>query len=196
MSYMSGQELCQSVEEHLATLGYKVFGDPTEGWSWELDDYQPSQPACDSQGEAAAAALADLVQRTAELLNAAEAVVGSWEGGDLAAAVRELDLCVQALRDRGEDAPSQKNEGTDVDAHSSQGWLLRGDGPDGRWIAGAFLDQDDAHEAALAKAKTWAAEGHVVDLDHFAYALAQHNFVHVIGLDQSVWIDPIPVKGD
>ena len=195
MSFMSGHELCEAVEEHLATLGYKVFGDHSKGWSWELDDYQPSLPACDSQGEAAAAALADLVQRTAELLDAAAAVIENWEGGDLAAAVRELDLCVKALRDRGDDAPAGTNDAPDVDEDSSQGWLLHGDGPDGPWTVGAYLDEDDAHEAALAKATTWIEEGHQVDLDHFGYALAQHKFAHVIGLDQSVWIDPIPVKG-
>lgn len=99
MSFMSGHELCEAVEKHLATLGYQVFGDHDEGWSWELGDYQPSLPACDSQGEAAAAALADQVQRTAELLDAAAAVVERWESGDLAAAVRELDLCIKAIRD-------------------------------------------------------------------------------------------------
>ena len=195
MSFMSGHELCEAVEEHLATLGYKVFGDHTEGWSWELGEYQPSLPACDSQGEAAAAALADLVHRTDELLDAAATVIERWERGDLAEAVRELDLCVKLLRDRSDDAPASNKDAADVNDECAQGWLLHGDGPTGPWTVGAFLDQDDAHEAALAKAKTWIEEGHRVDLDHFGCALTQHKFVHVIGLDQSVWIDPIPVKG-
>lgn len=195
MSFMSGHELCEAVEQHLATLGYKVFGDHEEGWSWELDAYQPSLPACDSQGEAAAAALADLVQRTDELLDAASAVIDRWERGDLAEAVRELDLCVKLLRDRSEDAPATQVDLDEADAECTQGWLLHGDGPTGPWTVGAYLDVDDAQEAAIAKARSWVEEGHRVDLEHFGYALAQHKFVHVIGLDQSVWIDPIPVKG-
>lgn len=194
MSYMSGHELCEAVEQHLATLGYKVFGDSAEGWSWELGEFQPSLPACDTQGEAAAAALADLVQRTSELLDAAEAVVDRWESGDLAEAVRELQLCVKLLRDRGADAPSDDEGASGDDPDVSQGWLLHGDGPDGLWTVGAFLDKDDAHEAALSKARGWIEDGHRVDLDLFAYALTQHQHVHVIALDQSVWIDPLPVK--
>ncbi len=195
MSFMSGHELCEAVEQQLGTLGYKVFGDHAEGWSWELDEYQPALPACDSQGEAAAAALADFVQRTNELLDAAAAVVERWESGDLAEAVRELDLCVKLLRNRIEDASEAHGDADNVDADCSQGWLLHGDGPTGPWTVGAFLDLDDAQEAALAKARSWVEEGHRVDLDHFGGALAQHRFVHVIGLDQSVWIDPLPVKG-
>lgn len=192
MSLMSSHELCEAVEEQLALLGYRVYGDPSDGWSWELDDYAPSMPACDSQGEAAAAALADLVQRTDELLDAAETVIDRWERGDLAEAVRELQLCVKALRDREDEAIERANA-SDVD-EIHEGWLLHGDGPAGPWTVGAFLDQDDAHEAALAKAKEWVKEGHRVDLDHFAATLAQHLWVHVLGLDQTVWIDAIPVK--
>lgn len=192
MSFMTGHELCQTVEEHLATLGYRVYGDPSDGWTWELDDYTPSLPTFDSQGEAAAAALADLVQRTEELLAAAEAVVERWERGDLAEAVRELQLCVKALRDRSDESIEQASDAEVDDIH--EGWLLHGDGPAGPWTVGAFLDQDDAHEAALAKAKEWIKEGHRVDLDHFAATLAQHLWVHVLGPDQTVWIDAIPVK--
>jgi hypothetical protein len=191
MSFMTGHELCQAVEEHLATLGYRVFGDSSDGWTWELGDYEPQLPPCDSQGEAAAAALADLVQRTDELLNAAEAVVERWERGDLAAAVRELDLCLKALRDRTDEAVEA--ETVEID-DSVDGWLLHGDGPTGPWTVGAYLDLDDAHEAALAKARAWVEEGHHVDLEHFALTLTQHKFIHVIGLDASVWIDPLPIK--
>ena len=132
---------------------------------------------------------------TDELLDAASAVIDRWERGDLAEAVRELDLRVKLLRDRSEDAPTTQGDLDDADAECSQGWLLHGDGPTGPWTVGAYLDADDAQEAALAKARSWVEEGHRVDLEHFGYALAQHKFVHVIGLDQSVWIDPIPVKG-
>ncbi len=193
MSFMTGHELCQAVEEHLATLGYRVYGDSSDGWTWELDDYTPSVPACDSQGEAAAAALADLVQRTDELLDAAETVIERWERGDLAEAVRELELCVKALRDRSEGA-IERPESAEVD-DSQEAWLLHGDGPAGPWTVGAFLDLDDALEAALDKAKEWVKEGHRVDLDHFATALAEHLWVHLLGLDQTVRIDAIPVKG-
>lgn len=197
MSYMSGNELCTAVEEHLGTLGYKVFGEPGEGWDWQLGSYHSKSGDCDSQGHAAAAALGDLVQRTDELLDAAEEVVARWEAGDLAASVRELQFCVTALRApvgaTGRDADAEVD--VDADEAVSEGWLLHGDGPTGPWTVGAYLDLDDAIDAGLQKARDWIEEGHKLDLDHFGSVLAQHKFIHVLGLDQTVRIDPIPVKG-
>lgn len=201
MSYMSGNELCTAVEQHLGTLGYKVFGVPGEGWDWELRSYQSKAGDCDSQGHAAAAALGDLVQRTDELLDAAEEVIACWEVGDLAGAVRWLQLCVTALRAppgaAGRDANAEVDGDADDDAAEevSEGWLLHGEGPTGPWTVGAYLDVADAIEAGVQKARDWIDEGHKLDLDHFGSVLAQHKFIHVLGLDQTVRIDPIPVKG-
>lgn len=196
MAYMSGNELCEAVQTQLGTLGYKIFGDPAEGWSWELGDYQPQGSACDSQGEAVATALHDLVQRTDELLNAAADVVARWESGDLAEAVRELDLCVKYLRRPVAESARGRQPGasaTDLDTFS-QVWLAHGDAPDGPWSRGAFLDFDHAIDASLARAHELIEAGHEIDLETLEDHLRSEQGCHASGLELTFLVEQIEVN--
>ncbi|CAD5366683.1 conserved hypothetical protein [Rubrivivax sp. A210] len=195
MSTMTGHELCEAVEQHLGTLGYRVFGEPCEGWDWELGGYQSPALACDSQGEAAAAALADLVKRTSELLDAAEAVIARWERGNLAAAVRELELSVTALRKPNGDLARDATPSISADEVAPEGWLLHGEGPDGPWTEAVFLDLAAATGSAMEFAREWIEEGLEIDLDHYEGQLAEHKFIHMPALNRTVWIDAVDVIG-
>lgn len=96
----SSTDLHSHVDQQLRELGYEICGDDDEvGWYWMLGDYKSTQTklAFDTQAEASAEAISDLVQRTQELLAASRRVVWQWSTGSLAEAVRELDACAKAF---------------------------------------------------------------------------------------------------
>jgi hypothetical protein len=89
-----------AIDQQLRELGYEICGDDdTTGWSWRLGSFDSSRSmlAFDTIEDATAAAMCDLAQRTGELIRAGRAVVGVWERGDLAKAVRELATCINAF---------------------------------------------------------------------------------------------------
>lgn len=99
MSY-SASDLQMDVDRLLDRLGLEVTGDDEEGFTvcrgGKVLTYG-RLPVHDTAAEAAAVALEDLVDRIEELMAAAKTVIERWEHGDLAEAVRELDLCVRII---------------------------------------------------------------------------------------------------
>lgn len=187
---MTSTDLCSTVEEHLLILGYKIFDEPDEGCEWQLGDFcsRSVSLAFDNRQEAVADAVRDLALRSQELLAAARVVVDRWSQGDLAEAVRELDLCVQGLA-----TPTAESASDGADA--LQAWLVHGDGPNGPWREEAFVDFDAAVTRAIAVGQQWIDEGHVVDLAHLEAELRKAHFSWVLGLDASIHLVQIDVVG-
>lgn len=99
MSY-SASDLQMDADRQLRALGYEICGDDDdEGWYWTIGSFQSTSAklAFDSAAEATADAVRDLVQRSGELLAAARLAVSRWSEGDLAEAIRELDVCAKAF---------------------------------------------------------------------------------------------------
>ena len=99
MSY-SASDLQMDADRQLRTLGYEICGDDDDGgWYWTIGSFRSTSAnlAFDSAAEATADAVRDLVQRGGELLAAARLAVSRWSEGDLAEAIRELDVCVKAF---------------------------------------------------------------------------------------------------
>ena len=95
----STNDFHRDANELLRELGYEICGDDDEGWAFHFGgpDSTTRGPQVDTAAQASASALMDLTIGTQDLLAAAKAVLDSWESGDLAAAVRELDTCVRVL---------------------------------------------------------------------------------------------------
>lgn len=99
MSY-SASDLQIDADQQLRALGYEICGDDDdEGWYWTIGSFRSTsvQLAFDSAAEATADAVRDLMQRSGELLAAARLAVSRWSNGDLAEAIRELDVCAKAF---------------------------------------------------------------------------------------------------
>jgi hypothetical protein len=92
-----------AIERLLRLLGYEICGDDDLGWHWQLGSFKSltAELPFDTVEIASAAALADLVSHTSELLDACQQTVARWSHGDLALSIRELDLCVRAFHRPG-----------------------------------------------------------------------------------------------
>jgi hypothetical protein len=100
MSAIHSFELQQALERLLRNLGYEVCGDDDQtGWYWMVGDHssRSKQLPFDTIAEATLDAARDLIERTQELTCAALAVIRHWDQGDLAAAVRDLDVAARYL---------------------------------------------------------------------------------------------------
>ncbi len=98
MSAIQSFELQPALERLLRNLGYEVCGDDDQtGWYWMVGDHssRSNQIAFDTIAAATLDAARDLVERTQDLTCAALAVVHRWDKGDLAAAVRDLDVAAR-----------------------------------------------------------------------------------------------------
>lgn len=92
--------LFNDLDCRLERLGLDVTGDDDEGYTIRcgtVDLHTAHGTRFDSAGEALAIAMAGLLDRVADLVDAAADVVGRWQHGDLAEAVRELDVCMRAV---------------------------------------------------------------------------------------------------
>jgi hypothetical protein len=103
MSY-SASDLQNDIDRLLERLGLEITGDDSEGFTIKRAGRElalgPGRDF-DTGAEAAAVALEGLIDHVEDLISAAKMVIGRWERGDLAEAVRELDLCVRVI-DEGE----------------------------------------------------------------------------------------------
>jgi hypothetical protein len=113
MSY-SASDLQNDIDRLLERLGLEITGDDGEGFTIKRAGRElalGSGRDFNTGAEAAAVALEGLIDHVEDLISAAKVVIGRWERGDLAEAVRELDLCVRAI---DEAEPGQTgNEKTD-----------------------------------------------------------------------------------
>ncbi len=178
----SPEPLQQGVERALRDLGYEICGDDdAEGWYWRLEDYDSRQTtlAEDRIEQVTVAALQDLVARTQELMAAATAVVGRWDHGDLAEAVRDLNAALLAMRSAAADSlpgsevcdePAVVLDGAGVPI-GHQAWLVQGTAPDGPWNEEAYLDKSAAVSRAREVAEVWQAEGLPIDFEQLEAAL-------------------------
>lgn len=98
MSY-SASDLQNDIDNLLDGLGYEIEGDDDDdGWTWRFGGkLQANALPFDKAAEATRAAMRDLVGCVDDILGTGRTVVERWEGGDLAAAVRELAGALQML---------------------------------------------------------------------------------------------------
>lgn len=102
MSY-SACDLQADVDRLLDRLSIEVTGDDEDGFTIRRGHstvHTDQGTYFDSAAEACGAGLQGLFDHIEDLLSAAKAVIGRWERGDLAEAVRELDVCVRVLDER------------------------------------------------------------------------------------------------
>lgn len=99
MSY-SASDLQADVDRLLDRLGLEVTGDDEEGFTIRRGTstlHTDHGSFFNTAAEAANAALQGLFNHVEDLVSAAKEVIDRWERGDLAEAVRELDVCVRVL---------------------------------------------------------------------------------------------------
>lgn len=99
MSY-SACDLQSDVDQLLDRLGLEITGDDCDGYTVRRGDVDLRTSRgvwFDTAAEASAAALEGLFDRVEDLMSAAKQVIDRWERGDLAEAVREMEVCVRCL---------------------------------------------------------------------------------------------------
>jgi hypothetical protein len=162
------------IERILREFDYEICGDEDhEGWYWRLENYDSRQSshAHDSIELATLSALRDFADRSEELQAAAAVVVDTWEAGDLAGAVRGLELCLRAMKSGDEADEEASGEepavilGADGVQIGRQTWLVHGDSADGPWLDAVHLQLEAAIARARAIGQEWLDEGLNVDLD-------------------------------
>ncbi|MGM9489625.1 hypothetical protein [Ideonella sp. YS5] len=99
MSY-SASDLQNDVDRLLDRLGLEITGDDCDGYTVRhagRDLTTARGTIFDTAAEATAAALDGLIDLVEDLISASKVVIVRWEHGDLAEAVRELDVCVRVV---------------------------------------------------------------------------------------------------
>lgn len=106
-------DLLNELAQHLQKLGLEITGDDVAGFTIHCGDADLRTHRGSRFGtaaEAAAVALIGLLDRVDDLVTAAAAVSQRWERGDLAAAVRELDVCLNEVAVSGKQTPDPQPE--------------------------------------------------------------------------------------
>lgn len=106
-------DLLKELSQPLQRLGLEITGDEAAGFTICCAEGY----LCTDRGthfgtaaEATAVALIGLLDRVGDLVTAAAAVSRHWERGDLAAAVRELDVSLNEVDLSGKQAPDPQPE--------------------------------------------------------------------------------------
>ena len=106
-------DLLNELAQHLQRLGLDITSDDAAGFTIRCAEGY----LCTHRGthfgtaaEATAVALIGLLDRVGDLVTAAAAVSRHWERGDLAAAVRELDVCLNEVALSGNQTPDPQPE--------------------------------------------------------------------------------------
>ncbi|MBL8345297.1 MAG: hypothetical protein JNN03_07635, partial [Rubrivivax sp.] len=149
MSLESLQSLTLQLREQLEAIGYKLFNEPDAGWAWEIGEFYSDKvkPTFGSEAETLGDALLDFVAGYKDLAATAGEVVGRWERGDLAEAVRDLDRALRAL---GASRHAEASSPAATPAGSPQQlWLVHGSTKGEAWIDAAYAHRDVALAVAL-----------------------------------------------
>lgn len=99
MSY-SASDLQSDIDRLLERLGLEITGDDSDGYTVRRAGRDLSTHrgrVFDNAAEATGIAVEKLIDHVEDLISAAKVVLSRWERGDLAEAVRELDLCVRVI---------------------------------------------------------------------------------------------------
>jgi hypothetical protein len=106
-------DLLNELAQQLQKLGLEITGDDVAGFTIRCADgdlLTRRGAHFGTAAEAAAVALIGLLDRVGDLVTAAAAVSQHWERGDLAAAVRELDVCLNEVAVSSDRAPGLQPE--------------------------------------------------------------------------------------
>ena len=148
----SASDLQLDVDRLLDRLCLEVTGEDEDGFTVRRGDsvLTTSQGTFfNSAAEASAAALEGLFDHVEDLLSAAKEVINCWEKGDLAAAVRELVVCVRVI---DEDVPDQAGAEKSADRLKTRlGHLVRAGLEFGDCVAAFGATESQDHAVAQAR---------------------------------------------
>lgn len=193
MSFESLQSLTHQLRQQLEAIGYKFFNEPDTGWAWEIGEFYSDKvkPTFGSEAETLGDALLDFVAGYKDLAATAGEVVGRWERGDLAEAVRDLDRALRALAvPRRAEASSPA--ATPADAPQRL-WLVHGSTKGEAWIDAAYAHRDVAIAVAVDEASQWRSS-FAVNLTTVAADLYAGHAALIGGDGSEIWISVEPVE--